>query len=99
MSAGRRPARSIPERSASPILPVPRTAMRCVIGSALGGEGAQEEHDVGGPLREAPYEVAVPVLAVGHVDADLLAGGRQPALLVGPDAVEHLVLVRPLGPA
>src|SRR5580698_9211683 len=58
--------------------------------SAARGEGAQEEAHVRGSLGEPPHEIAVPVAAIRHVDADEAALVGQPQLLVGSDAVEHL---------
>src|SRR6478735_1711320 len=60
--------------------------------SALGGQASQEEHRVGGAFRHPAHEVAVPLLAVGDVDAHLVAPVGNPALLLRADAVEHLVL-------
>src|SRR5580700_5989011 len=52
----------------------------------------QEEGEIGRPLGQPAHQVAVPVAAVGQVDADLRAARREPGLLVGPDSVQHLVL-------
>ena len=55
--------------------------------SALRGERPQEEVEVGGALGHPAHEVAVPVLAERHVDAQLVAAVGDPGLLGGPDAV------------
>src|SRR5260370_15740498 len=99
------PARSSRDRSAWPISPAPRIAItpgslpgRADL-SAPGGKRAQEERQVRWPFREPPDQVAVPVAAVGDVDAHRGAAAGQAELLGGPDAVEHLVLEAVSGPA
>src|SRR3954447_285022 len=93
-SSGDQPARSRPEIRVSPMTPPPRIATRSLIeGSPLGDQRAEEEPDIGRPLGETPHEVPVPLRPVRHVDAHGLALARETALLVGADAVEHLVLV------
>jgi hypothetical protein len=67
-----------------------------------GKKGAKEERDVGRALGHPAHEVAVPLLAEGDVDAHLVAAVGDALLLVGADAVEHLVLEGlglPPGPA
>src|SRR5262245_59401879 len=98
-----RPARIRPDASVSPITPAPRIAT--VIGRILSGrrsalrhQRSQEEGGVGRSFRHAAHQVAVPLVAVRHVHPHPLALGRQAALLVGPDAVQHLVLVGALLP-
>src|SRR6478672_1608148 len=98
-----RPERTSPDSNVSPMTPAPRIATVpmgevcqpvAVPGSSvLGGETAQEEHGVGGTLGHAAHEVAVPLLAVGDVDTHLVAPVGDALLLLGPDAVQHLVLV------
>src|SRR6478672_1052490 len=93
-----------PDTSVSPMTPAPKIAVVVIVASSGGGAGrvasalrgdaAQEEHDVGWALGHAPHEVAVPLLAVRDVDAHLVAAVGDAALLLGPDAVEHLVLER-----
>src|SRR5262245_50417122 len=61
----------------------------------LGDQGPDEECQVLRSLRETSHEVAVPLGAVGDVDAHGLAGLGQAALLLGADAVQHLELVAP----
>src|SRR5688572_11674377 len=110
-----RPARSRPDRRVSPMTPAPKIATvpmpreyagwrgACSRGScarsALGRQGAQEELEVGGTLGHPAHEVAVPVLAEGHVDAHLVAAVGDAGLLGGADAEEHLELVRVGGAA
>src|SRR6185437_4517386 len=60
--------------------------------SAAGTERAQEESHVGRPLGEPPDQVAIPVVAVRHINPNLGTRRGQPTLFVWPDAVEHLVL-------
>jgi len=62
------------------------------ITAALRRDAAEEEHEVPRLLGQAAHEVAVPLLAVGDVDAHLVAAVGDALLLLGPDAVEHLVL-------
>src|SRR5262249_51207403 len=108
-SAGVRPARSRPDRSASPIFPAPSTAtvslMPCIVPdrapsprlrfgrSTPRGQRPQEEPDVRRALREAAHEVAVPLVAVRDVDAHGRARDCEPLLLEGTDPVQHLELV------
>ena len=68
------------------------------MGLVLADQRPQEEDQVGRPLGEAAHEVAVPLVAEGNVDPQLLALADQPDLLLVADAVEHLqfVLVRAL---
>ena len=61
--------------------------------SAVRGERAEEEGQVGGALGHPAHQVAVPVLAERHVDAHLVAAVGDPGLLGGADAVQHLELV------
>src|SRR5215207_10006560 len=105
MSSMVRPARSRPESRASPSLPAPRIASVSTRDSLLlGGEGAEEERHVRRTLGEPAHQVAVPLGAVGDVDADRVPVPHQPELLLGADAVEELELERvlravvPLGP-
>src|SRR3954462_10150659 len=62
--------------------------------SGLGGQRAQEEPEVRGTLGQTAHEVGVPVDAVRDIGAYPGAGRGQTALLVRPDAVEHLHLPR-----
>src|SRR6478735_1445576 len=96
-SPGVRPERMRPETRVSPMTPAPKMAVVVIVAlrSALGRDAAQEEHDVGGLLGHPAHEVAVPLLAVRDVDAHLVAAVGDPLLLLGADAVEHLVLERP----
>ncbi|CUR61440.1 hypothetical protein NOCA1240543 [metagenome] len=61
----------------------------------LADQRSEEEGEVLGLLGEAAHQVAVPLGAVGDVDAHRLACGRETLLLLGADAVEHLELVGP----
>src|ERR1700754_4454395 len=56
------------------------------------GQGAQEEHQVRRAFGQPPHHVAVPLVAVGKAAPNLGADPREPLLLLGTDAVEHLVL-------
>src|SRR6476619_5609532 len=96
-SSGVRPERMRPETRVSPMTPAPKIAVVVIAPprSALGGDAAQEEHDVGRLLGHPAHEVAVPLLAIRDVDPHLVAAVGDPLLLLGPDAVEHLVLERP----
>src|SRR6185437_2951319 len=89
-SSGLVPAFNKPEMSASPILPAPMTAIMC---SPSCRYGSKEKGQVRGPFREAPREVGVPLGAVRQIHPDLLTPASQPALLIRPDAEQHLVLV------
>src|SRR5580765_8534517 len=91
MSSATRPERIRPDSRVSPITPAPRIATVPI--SSPRRQAAQEEHRVGGALGHPAHEVAVPLLAVGDVDAHLVATVGDALLLLGPDAVEHLVLV------
>src|ERR1700674_5170194 len=51
-----------------------------------------QEDDVGGAFGEAAHEVGVPLRAEGDIDADAVALGRETALEIAADAVEHLEL-------
>src|SRR6478735_2823321 len=96
-SPGVRPERIRPETRVSPMTPAPKIAVVVIVTprSVLRRDAAQEEHDVGRLLRHAAHEVAVPLLPVGDVDAHLVPAVGDPLLLLGPDAVQHLVLERP----
>src|SRR6478609_5247585 len=61
--------------------------------SAGADERAQEELQVGRALGHPAHQVAVPVLAERHVDAQLVTAVGDPGLLAGADAVQHLELV------
>src|SRR4051794_29466253 len=56
----------------------------------LPGDRAEEEAHVGRTLGQPPHEVAVPLVAVGHIDAEGVADLRETTLFVRPDAVQHL---------
>src|SRR6195952_5795660 len=114
-SAGANPPRIRPESRVSPITPAPMMATVMVASSSaerrrdlvdragsrslLRDQRPQEECQVRGTLGEPSHQVAVPLVAVGHVDAHLLAELRQPGLLLAADAVEHLELVGARHPA
>src|SRR5947209_19711309 len=51
---------------------------------------AQGEDDVRGPLREPSHVPRIPRLAIRDEIADEIALAGQAALLVHPDAVQHL---------
>ena len=51
---------------------------------------SQQEPDVGRPFGQPAHEVAVPVFAVGQVDADPVPLPQQPFLQIMADAVEQL---------
>src|SRR6478736_8259038 len=91
-SATSRPDRIRPDSRVSPMTPAPKIAVVAMT-SALRRDAAEEEHEVPRLLGHAAHEVAVPLLAVGDVDAHLVAAVGDALLLLGPNAVEHLVLV------
>ena len=95
--SARRPARSSPDSRVSPITPAPMIATVSLAPPSW-RQRREEERQVARALGQPAHEVAVPLLAVRHVDPHLLALVGQPALLVGPDAVQHLVLVAALRP-
>src|SRR5690606_17427533 len=98
----RRPAPTSPDRRASPITPAPMiavcfgVAMTAIVPLLLADQRLEEHRHVAGLLGETAHQVAVPLAAVGDVDAHGLAGLREAPLLGRPDPVEHLELVAPL---
>src|SRR6478672_6869592 len=90
-SATSRPDRIRPDSRVSPMTPAPKIAVVAMT-SALRRDAAEEEHEVPRLLGHAAHEVAVPLLAVGDVDAHLVAAVGDALLLLGADPVEHLVL-------
>jgi hypothetical protein len=53
---------------------------------------AQEECDVGWALSQAPHEVGIPLLTIGHVGPHPVALGGELALQARSYAVQHLEL-------
>src|SRR5699024_4911718 len=73
-----------------------RSCRTRIAGSRSTDQRSYEEGEIGGPFREPAHQIAVPLLAVRHVDAHRLARGRQRTLLTRADTVQHLVLVTTL---
>src|SRR5699024_3441524 len=67
-----------------------------IAGSRSTDQRSGEKGEIGGPFREPAHQIAVPLLAVGHVDAHRLSCRRQRTLFARADTVQHLVLVTTL---